>query len=163
MTQPMSASSSRDYHQSAPSVERHHKLRIQMHSLFVALTGADKRTRQLHKDLQQGKIKLADNVAVLVDAALTNREESKVRAIAHALLAWCSAGRTRMTRTYSQIFCAETRNQGELDVLELAVEQGDLSPQTLDGLAVELREDITIKTEMLEWAQHERFVAQGGR
>lgn len=163
MTQPMSASSSRDYHQPPSSVERRQQLRVQIHNLFVAITGADKRTRQLHKDLQQGKIKLAENVADLVDAGLTNREESKLRAIAHAILAWCSAGKARCSRKFSQIFCAETQNQGELDNVELAIEQGDLSPQMLDRLIQELDENMTIELEMKEWALRQRFIAQGGR
>lgn len=160
MTQSIAHHKSAEYHQSMPAVERRHRLRIQVHALFVALTGADKRTRQLHKDLQQGKIKLADNVAVLIDAALTNREESKVHAIANALLAWCAAGKARTVRKFGQIFCAETHKQGELDNVELAIEQGDRSPRTLDHLIRELDENMAIELEMKDWALRERFVAQ---
>lgn len=150
-------------HSTMPSVERRRTLRDQIHGLLVALPGSDKQSRQLHKDLQQDRSKAPDHVALMVDSALTLREESKVRAIAHALLAWCSAGRASVCRKFSQIFCAETQNQGELDNVELAIEQGDHSPQTLDRLVQELDENIAIETEMKEWALHERFVDRGGR
>lgn len=160
MAQSIAGHNSGEYHQAMPAVERRHRIRLQLHHLLVALTGSDKKTRQLHKDMQQGRLKTSDHVAFMVDAALTNHEESKVRAIAHALLAWCSAGKARFVRKFSQIFCAETRNQGELDNVQLAIEQGDHSPRTLDHLIRELDENMAIEREMKEWALRERFVAQ---
>lgn len=163
MTQSVASHNVAEYHQPMPAVERRNRIRLELHELLVALTGSDKRTRQLHKDIHQGKSKAADHVALMVDAGLANREESKIRAIGNALHAWCSAGTVHVFRKFSQIFCAETQNQGELDNVELAVEQGDRSPQMLDRLIQELDENIAIELEMKEWALHQRFIARGGR
>lgn len=160
MAQSVTTPTAPDNHQFSSTVERRRQIRSTLGDLLTALPGSDERTRQVHKDIQSEKSRCAEHISLMVDSAISLRQESKVRAIANALLAFCSASCGRVQRAYSQIFCAETDVDGLLDNVELAVEQGDRSPRTLDLLIDLLTKSIAVQTEMLEWARRVRFGAR---
>jgi hypothetical protein len=163
MPQSVLAPRAQSYHQHPSPVERRNTIERELERLLLALSWSDQRTRQLRKDVQQRKNKAVPTVASMIDSALTKKEESKVRAIANMLSAFCAASAGRVCRCFQLLFPAETREDGELNNVQALVATGDRSPQTLQRLIEELDDSIAIHTEMKEWAIQELFVAQGGR
>ena len=129
----------------------------ELRRLLLGIAPPDKQSRQLHKDLQQQKNRAPDTIATIVVAGLKNDQESKVRAIAHAISGFCSAGKAKLCRRFPQLYPIETREQGELDCLEVAIAQGDHSTPTLERFVKEVDENIAVLTEMREAAITELY------
>ncbi|HWL41007.1 MAG TPA: hypothetical protein VNO75_12300 [Gemmatimonadaceae bacterium] len=150
------------HHSIATPVDRRAHLTDEVRRLLLSFSPSDKRTRQLHKDLQQRKNKAADTLGSMFDAALTKQETSKLRAFGNLIAAFCARDNGRICRSFQQLFPLETREDGELNNVQVLIAQGDRSPQTLDRFIGELDDSIAVHTEMKEWALQERFIARRG-
>lgn len=101
---------------------------------------------QRHKDIQQGKNKAPNTIAaMLTDAFRKERNVSKVTRLAHTILAFFTP---TTCRELQELHSVETREQWELEQVQMAVAQGDLSTPTLRKLHKELGDYILVAEEM---------------
>ena len=108
MMQSITRRSALYHHPIVGSVEQRH-MASELRRLLLGIVPSDKQSRQLHKDLQQQKNRAPDTIATIVVAGLKNDQESKVRAIAHAISGFCSAGKAKLQRRFPQLYPIETR------------------------------------------------------
>lgn len=101
---------------------------------------------QRHKDLQAGKNRAPNTIAaMLTDAFRKERNISKVTRMAHTILHFFTP---TTCRDLDELHPVETREQWELEQVQMAVAQGDLSTPTLRKLVEELDQYILVAQEM---------------
>ena len=101
---------------------------------------------QRHKDIQAGKNRAPNTIAaMLTDAFRKERNVHTVTRLAHTILQFFAP---QTCRELQELHPIETREQGELEEVQMAVAQGDLSTPTLRKLVEELDEYILVAQEM---------------
>lgn len=147
------------HHRIVGSVEQRHYA-AEIRRLLLSIVAPEKQTQQLHKDVQSEKNRAPETVASMIDVAIKTGQESKAHAIANAISAFCSFGKTRVQRSFRQLYPLETQSQGELDNVEVAVEQGDESNPTLARLVTKLDANMAHEQQMKEWALERMHATQ---
>lgn len=101
---------------------------------------------QKHKDIQQGKNRAPNTIAqMLTDAFKKEPSVPKVTRLAHTILAFFTP---QSCRPLKELHSVETREQGDVDVIQMRLAQGDLSTPTLRNFVEEVDELIAVLTEM---------------
>jgi len=133
----------------------------ELRQILMSVRSHDKTVIQLHKDVQAGKNKAADTVAsFLVDSH--NGKSSIADAFASTIRDFFSARVNRLRRTMRELSPIETREEGELNSTQVAVDQGDTSTPTLKRFIAEIDENISVLIEMRAAAAWELYRLERG-
>lgn len=101
---------------------------------------------QKHKDLQQGKNRAPNTLAsMLTDAFKKEPSVPKVTRLAHTILAYFTPQSCRALKDLHRV---ETEEEGDVNKIQMAIAQGDLSTPTLRNFVEEVDELIAVLTEM---------------
>lgn len=107
----------------------------------------DPKIRERKKDLRKGFNKAADTLSqFLVHSYNTGRPISK--RLTDAIGDFFSAKTQRTQRRLSDLFSIETKEEGDVNVVQMAIAQGDLSTPMLIRLITELDDHIPVLQEM---------------
>jgi hypothetical protein len=118
----------------------------------------DVRAKQLHKDVQSGKNRAPETMGILLTEAYNDRAPlSDVERISHIITSFFRSKRQGGVRKLRDLSPVETREEGELNCIQVAIDQGDHSAPMLNRLIEELERNIAILTEMRESALEERY------
>ena len=101
---------------------------------------------QKHKDIQAGKNRAPNTIAqMLTDAFKKQPSVPKVTRLANTIIAFFTPNNCRELKA---LHSEETREQGDVDRIQMLVAQGDCSTPTLRKLVEELDDYIIVAQEM---------------
>jgi hypothetical protein len=116
---------------------------------LLALPHADQSTRQKKKDIQTGKNKAPNTLAtMLVGAFRKERSVPRVTRVAHAIIGFFESRGAKQQRRLRDLNPIETKEEGDLNNVQMAIAQGDLSTPTLLKLVEEIDEYAPVLQEM---------------
>lgn len=99
---------------------------------LLALPHSDQSTRQKKKDIQAGKNKAPNTLAtMLVGAFRKERSVPRVTRLAHAIIGFFESKETKQQRALNDLHPIETKKEGDLNNVQMAIAQGDHSTPTL--------------------------------
>lgn len=103
---------------------------------------------QMHKDIQTRKNKAPKTLAtMLVDGFRKERSPAKVTRLAHTIIGFFSSN-AREQRRLRDLNPIETKEEGDINVVQMAIAQGDLSTPTLRKLVEQIDEYAPVLQEM---------------
>lgn len=104
---------------------------------------------QRHKDIQAGKNKAPDTLAhMLVGAFHKDPSIPRVTRLAHTIIDFFSSAEAKEQRRLRDLNPIETKEEGDINVVQMAIAQGDLSTPTLRKLVEEIDEYAPVLQEM---------------
>lgn len=116
---------------------------------LLALPHADQSTRQKKKDIQAGKNKAPNTLATMLVGAFTKeRSVPRVTRLAHAIIGFFEARGEKQQRGLRDLHPIETKEEGDLNNVQMAIAQGDLSTPTLLKLVEEIDQYTPVLQEM---------------
>lgn len=125
---------------------------------LLAFSSRDKRVQQLHKDIQQGKNKCAETLAAIVTDPTSSRPPTERGRIGKMIWDFCVALTPgRVQRRLRDLFPIETKEEGDINIVQIAIAQGDHSTATLKQLVDEIDDYIPILLEMRSAALAELY------
>lgn len=118
----------------------------------------DARAKQLHKDVQSRKNRAPETIAALLASAFNERAPmSDVTRICQIIGGFFIAKRRGHVRKLRDLSPIETRSEGELNLVQVLVDQGDHSAPMLAHLIEACDENIALLTEMKQAATEELY------
>lgn len=118
----------------------------------------DQRAKQLHKDIQSRKNRAPETIGTLLTAAFNDRAPmGDVTRICRIIAGFFTAKRRGHVRTLRDLSPIETRREGDLNVIQVAIDQGDHSAPMLARLIESCQENIALLQEMEQSATEELY------
>jgi hypothetical protein len=125
---------------------------------LLALRSQCPRVQQVQKDLQQGKNKAPETITLLIaDAFNSEKQIDDVVSPAQMLVDYCKARVRRVRRAWHSVSPLETKEEGDLNCVQNAIDLGDHSTPTLTRFVKEAGEYIAVIEEMREAALTELY------
>ncbi len=115
--------------------------------LHLSFGSSDRRTQDLRKDVYRGQNKAAETIASMLTEAFNSHRANPSR-FANVVWDFFSARVKRLRRTLRQLSPIETRVEGELNCLQVAIDQGDMSNPALTKFIDEIDENVALLMEM---------------
>jgi hypothetical protein len=120
---------------------------------LLSFRSKNPRIQQLHKDLQQGRNRAPETIcAILVDAWNDSKPLSEVVSPAKTITDFFSSHVGRIRRKLRELSPIETREEGDVNCIQVAIDQGDHSRPTLEKFVKEVDENIAVLVEMRDAA-----------
>lgn len=131
------------------SMVEHEALERAIRDDLLSLPHIDQFTRQKKKDIQSGRNKAPNTIArMLVGAFQKERSPAKVTRLAHTIIGFFSSSEAKEQRRLRDLNPIETKEEGDLNNVQMAIAQGDLSTLTLRKLVEEIDEYAPVLQEM---------------
>lgn len=124
---------------------------------LLSFSSRDRRIQQLRKDIQQGRNKCAETLAAIVTDPTADRPINDRGRIGKRITDFFSAHAPRSRRTICQLNPIETKEEGDINNVQMAIAQGDHSTQALDHLIEEIDQYVPVLLEMRAAAVAERY------
>lgn len=114
---------------------------------LLSLPHYDQATRQQKKDIQQGRNKAPQTLARLLVGAFRKDPKRPTR-LARTIIGFFESKEAKEQRSLRDLQKIETREEGELNNVQIAIAQGDLSTPTLMDGVREIDEYLPVLQEM---------------
>jgi hypothetical protein len=128
-------------------------------ALHSHVTGSrSPRGRRLHQDVQQLKNKAPLTLATMLTDAFNDRAPlADITQIGNIIAGFFTAKRRGHVRKLRDLSPLETREEGELNVVQVAIDQGDHSAPTLQHFITDIDVNIALLEEMKQAATEELY------
>lgn len=147
----------KQHHQKISPVERA-SFADEFRQRLLALRSHCPRVQQVQKDLQQGKNKAPETITLLIaDAFNTEKPIDDIVSPAQMLVDYCKARVRRLRRNWHHVSPLETKEEGDLNCVQNAIDLGDHSTPTLARFVKEANEYIAVVEEMRDAALNELY------
>jgi hypothetical protein len=123
------------------------KLADEIRSCLLSVSSSDPKIRERKKDLRKRFNKAPDTLAGFLVQAFNERRPISAR-LTTAIGDFFSARTQTIQRKLRELSPIETREEGDINCLQVAIDQGDLSTPTLKKFVEEVDEYIAVLAEM---------------
>ena len=127
--------------------------------LSVSSRSTDPKVQELRKAIERRRNKAPDTIAAMLTEAHNSRRADP-QSFASTIRDFFSARKERLQRTMRQLNPIETKLDGELDCIQMAIADGDHSTPTLKKFVEEIDEYIAVAQEMRGAAVAELYGAE---
>lgn len=128
----------------------------ELRQCLLGVSSKDPKIQQLRKDVQRGQNKAPETIASMVTDAFNSGNPAPER-LASTIRDFFSAHTHRLQRKLRELSPIETREEGELNCIQVSIDQGDTSTPTLTSFIAEIDENVAVLLEMRSAAVAERY------
>jgi hypothetical protein len=138
------------------------RLEEEIRGCLLQVSSSDPKIRERKKDLRKGFNKAPNTLAQFLVQAY-NEQRPITKRLTDAIGDFFSARTQRLARRLRDLNPIETKREGDMNNLQMAIAQGDLSTPTLKRFVEEIDEYSAVLAEMRAAAVAEIYKAEGPR